>query len=116
MVIHHKPCDSNQIVGLARSLPNPYRGIGSPPPNNPGTQDAGTRVMPLEIDEQYRLIDVLDRILDRGIVIDTWVRVSLVGIDFITLEGRMVVASIETYLRHADALSTSPHISPAPRR
>ena len=39
------------------------------------------------------LIDVLDRVLDKGIVIDAWVRVSLVGIDLITVEARVVVAS-----------------------
>ncbi len=50
------------------------------------------------------LIDVLDRILDKGIIIDAWVRVSLVGIDLITVEARVVVASIDTYLRYADAL------------
>lgn len=50
------------------------------------------------------LIDVLDRILDKGIVIDAWVRVSLVGIDLITVEARVVVASIDTYLRYAEAL------------
>lgn len=54
------------------------------------------------------LIDVLDRILDKGIVIDAWVRVSLVGIDLITVEARVVVASIDTYLRYADALGLSP--------
>jgi gas vesicle structural protein len=51
---------------------------------------------------------VLDRILDKGIVIDAWVRVSLVGIDLITVEARVVVASIDTYLRYADALGLSP--------
>ena len=50
------------------------------------------------------LIDVLDRILDKGIVIDAWVRISLVGIDLITVEARVVVASIDTYLRYAEAL------------
>lgn len=50
------------------------------------------------------LIDVLDRVLDKGIVIDAWVRVSLVGIDLITVEARIVVASIETYLKFADAV------------
>jgi hypothetical protein len=50
------------------------------------------------------LIDVLDRVLDKGIIIDAWVRVSLVGIDLITVEARVVVASIDTYLRYADAL------------
>ena len=39
------------------------------------------------------LIDVLDRVLDKGIVIDAWVRVSLVGIDLLTVEARVVVAS-----------------------
>jgi gas vesicle structural protein len=45
------------------------------------------------------LIDVLDRVLDKGIVIDAWVRVSLVGIDLITVEARVVVASIDTDLK-----------------
>jgi hypothetical protein len=50
------------------------------------------------------LIDVLDRVLDKGIVIDAWVRVSLVGIDLITVEARVVVASIDTYLKYAEAV------------
>jgi hypothetical protein len=50
------------------------------------------------------LIDVLDRVLDKGIVIDAWVRVSLVGIDLITVEARVVVASIETYLKFSEAV------------
>ena len=50
------------------------------------------------------LIDVLDRVLDKGIVIDAWVRISLVGIDLITVEARIVVASIDTYLKYADAV------------
>ena len=54
------------------------------------------------------LIDVLDRVLDKGIIIDAWVRVSLVGIDLLTVEARVVVASIETYLRYADALGLNP--------
>jgi hypothetical protein len=48
------------------------------------------------------VIDVLDRVLDKGIVIDAWVRVSLVGIDLITIEARVVVASIATYLQYSD--------------
>jgi gas vesicle structural protein len=48
------------------------------------------------------LIDVLDRVLDKGIVIDAWVRVSLVGIDLITVEARVVVASIDTYLKYSE--------------
>lgn len=53
------------------------------------------------------LIDVLDRVLDKGIVIDAWVRVSLVGIDLITVEARIVVASIETYLKYSEAVGLS---------
>jgi gas vesicle structural protein len=51
------------------------------------------------------LIDVLDRVLDKGIVIDAYVRVSLVGIDLVSVEARIVVASVETYLRFAEAIA-----------
>jgi hypothetical protein len=57
------------------------------------------------------LIDVLDRVLDKGIVIDAWVRVSLVGIDLITVEARVVVASIDTYLKYSEAVSQVPPLS-----
>ena len=50
------------------------------------------------------IIDVLDRVLDKGIVIDAWVRVSLVGIDLLTIEAPFVVASIETYLQYSAAV------------
>jgi hypothetical protein len=60
------------------------------------------------------LIDVLDRVLDKGIVIDAWVRVSLVGIDLITVEARVVVASIDTYLKYSEAVGTvAPVAKPA---
>ena len=58
------------------------------------------------------LIDVLDRVLDKGIVIDAWVRVSLVGIDLITVEARVVVASIDTYLKYSESIS---QVSPVSR-
>ena len=58
------------------------------------------------------LIDVLDRVLDKGIVIDAWVRVSLVGIDLITVEARVVVASIDTYLKYSEAVG---QVTPASR-
>lgn len=59
------------------------------------------------------LIDVLDRVLDKGIVIDAWVRVSLVGIDLVTVEARIVVASIDTYLKYSEAVGiTSPASRP----
>ena len=50
------------------------------------------------------LIDVLDRVLDKGIVIDGWARMSVAGIDLVGLEVKVVVASIDTYLRYSDAL------------
>jgi hypothetical protein len=53
------------------------------------------------------LIDVLDRVLDKGIVIDAYVRVSLVGIDLVTVEARVVVASIETYLKYSEAVGVT---------
>src|SRR5438094_183041 len=58
------------------------------------------------------LVDVLDRVLDKGIVIDAWVRVSLVGIDLITVEARVVVASIDTYLKYTEAVGQAPAIAP----
>ena len=57
------------------------------------------------------LMDVLDRVLDKGIVIDAWVRVSLVGIDLITVEARVVVASIDTYLTYSEAVAQVAPIS-----
>ena len=54
---------------------------------------------------QATLVDILDRVLDKGIVIDAWIRISLVGIDFVTVEARVVVASIETYLHNAEMVS-----------
>jgi len=49
------------------------------------------------------LYDVLELILDRGLVIDAFVRVSLVGIELLTIDARIVVASVDTYLRFAEA-------------
>lgn len=49
------------------------------------------------------LADVVDIILDKGIVIDAYVRVSLVGIELLTIDARIVVASVDTYLRFAEA-------------
>lgn len=57
------------------------------------------------------LVEVIDRVLDKGIVIDAWVRVSLVGIEVLTIEARVVIASVETYLRYADALGKTRHIA-----
>lgn len=49
------------------------------------------------------LADVIDVILDKGIVIDAYVRVSLIGIEILTIDARIVVASVDTYLRFAEA-------------
>ena len=51
------------------------------------------------------LRDVLELILDKGLVIDIYVRVSLVGIEILTIDARIVVASIDTYLRFAEAVN-----------
>jgi len=50
------------------------------------------------------LVEVVDRILDKGVVIDAWARVSLVGIELLTIEARVVVASVETFLKYAEAV------------
>jgi hypothetical protein len=49
------------------------------------------------------LVDVIDTILDKGLVIDAFIRVSLVGIELITIDARIVVASVDTYLHFAEA-------------
>jgi 4-hydroxy-3-methylbut-2-enyl diphosphate reductase IspH len=61
------------------------------------------------------LAEVVDRILDKGIVIDAWARVSLVGIELLAIEARVVVASVETYLKYAEAIGlTATAAAPAP--
>ncbi|ALC83613.1 MULTISPECIES: gas vesicle structural protein GvpA [Bacillus] len=50
------------------------------------------------------LAEVIDRILDKGVVIDVFARVSLVGIELITVEARVVIASVDTWLRYAEAV------------
>ncbi|WP_051777606.1 gas vesicle protein GvpJ [Kitasatospora phosalacinea] len=51
------------------------------------------------------LVDVIDLILDKGLVIDIYIRVSLVGIELLTIDARIVVASVDTYLRFAEAVN-----------
>ncbi|MGY4098737.1 gas vesicle protein GvpJ [Nocardia sp. R16R-3T] len=51
------------------------------------------------------LADVVDTILDKGLVIDAFARVSLVGIELVTIDARVVVASVDTYLRFAEAVN-----------
>jgi len=54
------------------------------------------------------LVEVVDRILDKGIVIDAWVRISLVGIELLAIEARVTVASVETFLKYAEAVGLLP--------
>ena len=51
------------------------------------------------------LADVIDTILDKGLVIDAYVRISLVGIELVTIDARVVIASVDTYLRFAEAVN-----------
>jgi gas vesicle structural protein len=51
------------------------------------------------------LADVIDTILDKGLVIDAYVRVSLVGIEIVSIDARIVIASVDTYLRFAEAVN-----------
>ena len=57
------------------------------------------------------IIDVLDRVLDKGIVIDAYVRVSVVGLELVGVDARVVVASVVTYLQYADFIATTPTAS-----
>ena len=51
------------------------------------------------------LVEVIDLILDKGLVIDAYVRVSVIGIEVLTIDARIVVASVDTYLRFAEAVN-----------
>ncbi len=50
------------------------------------------------------LAEVIDRILDKGVVVDVWARVSLVGIEILAIEARVVIAGVDTYLKYAEAV------------
>ena len=50
------------------------------------------------------LAEVVDRILDKGIVVDVWARVSLVGIELLAIEARVVVSGVDTFLKYAEAI------------
>ena len=51
------------------------------------------------------LVEVLDRILDKGLVIDVWARISLVGIEILTIEARIVAASVDTFLHYSEEMA-----------
>ncbi len=67
--------------------------------------------------ESSSLAEVISIILDKGIVIDAWATVSLVGIQILSVEARVVIASVETYLKYASAIgltgNTAPQALPA---
>ena len=67
------------------------------------TQRAPNRY--LERPAPSSLADVIDTILDKGLVIDIYVRVSLVGIEILTIDARIIIASVDTYLRFAEAVN-----------
>ena len=64
--------------------------------------------MPLKRSRDVSMVDVIDRVLDKGIVIDYWARLSLLGVDILTgIDARVVVASIDTYVQYADQIETT---------
>lgn len=67
-----------------------------------------------KVNASSSLAEVVDRILDKGIVIDAWARVSLVGIELLAVEARVVIAGVDTYLKYAEAVGlTASAASPA---
>ena len=69
----------------------------------------------LERSATGELSEIVGMILDKGLVIDAFVRVSLVGIEVLTVQARVVVSSIDTYLRYADAMARLETGTPAPQ-
>lgn len=67
-----------------------------------------------KMNDSSSLVEVIDRILDKGIVVDLWARISLVGIELLAIELRLVIASVETYLKYAEAIGLTA-LSAAPR-
>ena len=63
--------------------------------------------MPLKRSRDVSMVDLIDRVLDKGIVIDYWARVSLLGVDLAEIDARVVVASIDTYVQYADQIEST---------
>lgn len=80
-------------------------GRGQQPPTRGGVQKMGS---------SSGLAEVLAVILEKGIVVDAWVRLSIIGIEILTLEIRAVIASVDTYLRYAEAIGLTT-LAAAPR-
>lgn len=88
----------------------PVPGLRADPPK---TNPRRKGLFPMNINKSLAsssLAEVIDRILDKGVVVDAFVRVALVGIELIAIEIRAVVASVDTYLKYAEAvgLTTDP--------
>jgi hypothetical protein len=64
----------------------------------------GNRVAIKKSVHSSSLVEVIDRILDKGVVIDLWARVSLVGIEILAVDARIVIASVETFIQYAKAV------------
>lgn len=77
-------------------------------------QNGGSRGAVQKMGSASGLADVLVVILDKGIVVDAWVRLSIIGIEILTLEIRAVIASVDTYLRYAEAIGLTT-LAAAPR-
>lgn len=63
---------------------------------------------------QASLVDVIDRVLDKGIVIDLWAKVSVAGLELITIDARVVVSSIETYMKFSESMARANRAAPPP--
>jgi gas vesicle structural protein len=87
---------------LALHLPLGGAGLTEPEAQSPKGERNMAKVQ--KSTDSSSLAEVVDRILDKGIVIDAWVKVSLVGIELLSVEARVVIASVETYLKYAEAI------------
>lgn len=77
---------------------------GELPGPTPRSRWQGSTIVDQSVSGVTSHADVLDRVLDKGIVIDAWMRVSVGGLDVITVEARVIVASVGTYLKYGPAL------------
>jgi len=86
--------------------------ITAPAPR--GQQTPGSRGSVQKMGGASGIADVLVVILDKGLVVDAWVRLSIIGIEILTVEIRAVIASVDTYLRYAEAIGLTT-LAAAPR-
>lgn len=76
-----------------------------PDPADRASGSLGRSGTALTRSRETSMAEVFDRVLDKGIVIDAWMRVSVVGLELVTVQARVVVASIDTYLTTSEALA-----------